>query len=104
MKFTDRLLVLRRALLIVFNPNCEAVLIKRQGKNGKVYKNCIFTDKETATNFYKQDMLDLFTEKARDGKNLKHLVNVWVQWVQEDWNKRNPNDMVNFFEENQSHE
>lgn len=104
MKFTDRLLVLRRAFLTVLNPNCEAVLIKRQGKDGKIYKNCIFTDQEKATEFYKQDMLDLFTEKARDGKNLAHLVNVWVQWVQADWNEKHPSDQVSFFAEQEKND
>ncbi|MCK4081337.1 MULTISPECIES: hypothetical protein [Acinetobacter] len=104
MKLIDRFLVFRRAILVALNPNCKAVLIKRQGKDGKIYKNCIFSDRETATDFYKQDMLDLFTEKARNGKNLKHLVNVWVQWVQEDWNKKNPNDSVNFFAEDAEHD
>lgn len=99
MKITDRLLVVRRALLIAINPNVDGVLFKRLGKDGRVYKHLVWSDKETAKDFYKRDMIDLFTEKARDADNLAHLVNVYIQWVQEDWNKHHPDDKVQFFAE-----
>ncbi|MDV4221815.1 hypothetical protein ACT4Y6_16935 [Acinetobacter baumannii] len=105
MKLIDRILIVRRALLIAINPNVDGVFIKRLGKDGRVYKNLIWTDREKAVDFYKRDMIDLFTEKAKNADNLAHLVNVYIQWVQEDWNKMHPNDKVQFFaEKGASHE
>ncbi|MEI1678933.1 hypothetical protein V8P80_14655 [Acinetobacter baumannii] len=105
MKLIDRILIVRRALLIAINPNVDGVFIKRFGKDGRVYKNLIWTDREKAVDFYKRDMIDIFTEKAKNADNLAHLVNVYIQWVQEDWNKMHPNDKVQFFaEKGASHE
>lgn len=98
MKIIDRLLVIRRAILVGLHPDCRNVIIKRQSKDGKVHTNVIFSDQEDATEFYKGDMIRFFTENSKSSKSLKHNVAVWANWVQEDWNKSHPKDPVEFFD------
>ena len=99
MKLIDRFLIIRRAIIIAFSKDVDAVLIKQIDSKGNTKKNCIFSDYSKAKDFYTKDMINFFTDNAKSAEKLKHFVNVFIQWVEGDWNKKNPKDTVSFFED-----
>lgn len=98
MRLYDRYLIIRRAVLIAFNPNVDGVFFKRLGKDGKVYKNLVWSNKKKAADFYLRDMLDLFVEKSEDSEQLRTTVLNFIIKVQDDWNKEHPDDQIELVE------
>ena len=94
MRLYDRYLIIRRAVLIALNPNVDGVFFKRLGKDGKVYKNLVWSNKKKAADFYLRDMLDLFVEKSEDSEQLRTTVLNFIIKVQDDWNKEHPDDQI----------
>ena len=94
MRLHDRYLIIRRAALIALNPNVDGVFFKRLGKDGKVYKNLVLSNKKKAADFYLRDMLDLFVEKSKDSEQLRTTVLKFIIKVQDDWNKEHPDDQI----------
>lgn len=94
MRLYDRYLIIRRAVLIALNPNVDGVFFKRLGKDGKVYKNLVWSNKKKAADFYLRDMLDLFVEKSKDSEQLRTTVLNFIIKVQDDWNKEHPDDQI----------
>lgn len=99
MKIIDRFLVVRRAVIIALSKDIDAVLIKQLDSKGNTKKNCIFSNYEKAKDFYTKDMINFFTDNAKTAAKLEHFVNVFIQWVELDWNKKHPKDTVSFFKE-----
>ena len=94
MRLYDRYLIIRRAVLIALNPNVDGVFFKRLGKDEKVYKNLVWSNKKKAADFYLRDMLDLFVEKSEDSEQLRTTVLNFIIKVQDDWNKEHPDDQI----------
>lgn len=99
MNIKDRWLIVRRALLVAFNPDVEAVIVTRVDKQGKHHKNCIYTDYDVGKHAYLEHMYDMFTSEANSGDSLNRVSLVFMKGVQDRWNKLHPDDKVSFIEE-----
>lgn len=99
MKIKDRFLILRRALLIAFNPSCESVVITRMDKQGNLHKNCIFTDREIGTDAYLRDAQSTFLDNCDTGKKLNKTALIFLKGIQDKWNQDKPHDKVYFIQE-----
>jgi hypothetical protein len=100
MKLKDRLLIVRRSLLIALNPRTDGVYYKTIQKGGSVKGNLIFTDKEKATSLYEADLVDLFANGCEPTSELlTKRIKGFCLIVQKHWNAKNPNDPVEFVKE-----
>lgn len=99
MKVIDRFLVVRRAVLIALNPDCDSVVITRMSKDGRLHKNCIWSDKQIGKEAYLKDLQSMFLDHAKSGQYLNNTALVFLKGVQGKWNDLNPNDSVDFIRE-----
>lgn len=98
MKLIDRLLVVRRALIIACNPKTEVVLFRYKNSDGTADANCVFSDRALATKFYKDTLVDMFIQYSTDSSYLRRVSTAWLDCIQIKWNTDNPDDPINFFE------
>lgn len=99
MKLIDRLLVIRRAVMIALHPNCSAVIMVRADKDMKMYKNAIFSDSELSKDAYIKYMQSFFLDNAKSGESLHNTALYFLHGVQDVWNKNNSDDKVYFIGE-----
>lgn len=99
MKLIDRLLVIRRAVLIALNPDCDSAVITRMGKDGQLHKNCIWSNKDIGKLAYLKDLQSMFLDHAKSGRYLNNTALVFLKGIQDEWNEINPHDPVEFIRE-----
>ena len=99
MKIIDRLLVVRRAVIIALTKDCESVVITRMDKKGDLHKNCIWSEKEIGKDAYLKDLQRMFIDHSKSSSYLNNTALVFLKGVQDKWNNNNPNDQVEFIKE-----
>lgn len=103
MGFKDRLLLVKRAVLLALNPRTAVVGVNYQEVVGtlgggdqilKGVKRVIFTNEDVAFNFYLNCMVKTFTGHAKSGGKLVGTLVNFIEQVQDGWNTENPDDKV----------
>src|SRR5574343_1403793 len=92
MKFIDRYLTVRRAVLIALNPKAQTVMISYKDKNGELKTHNIFSDKEKAKAMYLEHWENLFLENSKDAESLKTKLINFTKGIQDRWNESNRAD------------
>lgn len=92
MKFIDRYLTVRRAILIALNPKAQTVMISYKDKNGELKTHNIFSDKEKAKAMYLEHWENLFLENSKDAESLKTKLINFTKGIQDRWNESNRTD------------
>lgn len=92
MKFIDRYLTVRRAVLIALNPKAQTVMISYKDKNGELKTHNIFSDKEKAKAMYLEHWENLFLENSKDSESLKTKLINFTKGIQDRWNEYNRTD------------
>lgn len=103
MSFKDRLLFLRRASLLAFDPDVAVVglsYVQKLPREQSVgIKRLIYTDPEVAQVFSLRDSVDGFLNHAKNSIGLGNTLTNFVEICQSVWNKENPNDILDLFGE-----
>lgn len=102
MKIKDRILIVRRALIVALNPQTESVLVRVIERGGNTYSRSIFTDKKKATELFTEDVMSMWRQGASCADELARRVTGFAKMIQEKWNEEHPEDLANFITEKDS--
>lgn len=89
MKLYDRLLTVRRALLIALTPGTETVMISYKDKAGKLNVHTIHSDVKKAHDMYLEHWQNTFINYAKNTESLRDMLVNFTKGVQDKWNKEN---------------
>lgn len=98
MKLYDRMLVLKRAIIVACNPVTESVQFVYKDKNGKIASNHIASDVDHMKKLYMEHMVSIFTGKAKSAESLHNICLTFINNVQTTWNKAHPDDLLSIIQ------
>lgn len=94
MKLYDRMLLLKRAVIVACNPDTESVQIVYTDKNKSITSNHIASDVDHMKKLYIEHMVSMFTDNTKNAESLHNICLTFMQRLQTQWNNNHPDDIL----------
>lgn len=98
MKLYDRMLLLKRAVIVACNPDTESVQIVYTDKNKSITSNHIASDVDHMKKLYIEHMVSMFTDNTKSAESLHNICLTFMNNVQTKWNDNHPDDLLSIIQ------